>query len=94
MAKEPDDAVVPILQQIQATLAQHGRLLADHSKSFKRIETEMREMNESMLSALGLAAHSNVRHEDVKRQIEELTERVERLDGELRARVERLEEKV
>ena len=92
MAKEADDAVVPILRQIQSTLAEHGRLLTEHNKSFARIEVQLSEMNESMVSALGLAAHSNVRHEGVQRRIEELSERVERLE-ELRSRVERLEEK-
>jgi septal ring factor EnvC (AmiA/AmiB activator) len=93
VAKSPDDAVVLILRQIQSTLAEHGKLLAEHSKSFARIEVQITEVNESMVSALGLAAHSNVRHEGVHRRIEELNERIEQLE-ELRTRVERLEEKV
>ena len=94
MANAPEDAVLLILQQIQATLADHGRAHAEHAKSFKRMEIPMDELQESMVSALGLAAHSNVRHENVQRQIEELAARVERLDEELRQRVVRLEERV
>jgi hypothetical protein len=80
MAKEPMDAVMPILQQIQATLADHGRLLREHTGSFKRIEVRLDELQDSVVTAIGLAAHSNVRHENVQRQIEELRERVERLE--------------
>jgi hypothetical protein len=93
MAKKPEDAVVPILRQIQATLAEHGNLLTQHSKSFAQMEVQPSDLNESMLSALGLAAHSNVRHESVQRKIEDLSERIDRLE-ELRRRVESLEEKV
>lgn len=94
MARTPDDAVLRILQQIQATLADHGKMHAEHAKSFKRMEVRMDELHESMVSALGLAAHSNVRHDGVQRQIEELTERLEHLDQEVRTRLQRLEEKV
>ncbi len=94
MAKEPEDAVLLILQKIQATQGDHGRLLAEHSKSFKRMEVRLDEWQESMLSTFGLAAHSNVRHENVQRQIEALGDRIDQLNQELRERVERLEEKV
>ena len=33
-----------------------------------------------MVTALGLSAHANVRHDNVQRQLEELRERVERLE--------------
>ncbi len=94
MAKQPDDAVFRILQQIQTSVAEQGRIQAEHTKSFKRVEIRLDELQESMVSALGLAAHSNVRHDGVQRQIEELSERVQQLDQELRQRVQRLEEKV
>jgi hypothetical protein len=93
MAKKQESAVLRISQQIQSTLAEHGKAHREHARSFKRM-VRMDELPEGMVSALGLAARSNVRHENVQRQIAELSERVELLDGELRQRVQRLEEKV
>ncbi len=94
MARTPEDAVLRILQQIQATLADHGRMHAEHAKSFKRMEVRMNDLQECMVTAIGLAGHANVRHEGVQKQIEELTDRLDELDHDLRQRVQRLEEKV
>ncbi len=68
--------------------------MPSNAKSFKRMEVRMDDLHESMVSALGLAVPSNVRHDGVQKQIEELTDRIEQLDQELRTRVQRLEEKV
>ena len=38
MAKQPEDVVVPILRDIQATLAGHTKTLADHTKRFENLE--------------------------------------------------------
>jgi len=94
MAEEPNHLVIRILREIQTTLADHGRLHEEHRRNFKHIEVQLTEMSDSMMSALGLAAHSNVPHENVQRQIQELNEKFDRLDSELRNRVARLEERV
>jgi hypothetical protein len=43
MARQPDDMVVRILQQIQATLADHGKMHEEHRQAFIRIEHRLDE---------------------------------------------------
>jgi hypothetical protein len=80
MADEPQDAVIRILQQIQATLAEHGRLHEQHQQAFVRIERRLDEMSDSAITALGLASHSNVRHNTVQAQLDDLRRRLEKLE--------------
>jgi hypothetical protein len=79
MAK-PTDSVLLILQQIQATLAEHTRLHQDHSRRFDKIDRRMDEMHDSRISAVGLAGHANLRHDSVNDRPQDLTRRVEELE--------------
>jgi hypothetical protein len=81
MVDEPDDAVLPILRDIQRTLAEHGRDLGSIKAELRRQGVRMDELFESSTMALGLAGHANVRHESVQKQIDELKERLERLEA-------------
>ena len=83
MAKQPDDAVLRILQQMQATLAEHGRMHQEHRQAFARLDRRFDEMQESTITALGLASHANVRHNTVQEDIDDLKNRVERLEEKL-----------
>ena len=80
MAREPEDAVMRILQQIQSALADHGRKLDEHTKRFDQIDVQLQELRDGMVTSLGLSAHANVRHDNVQRQIEEPRRRVELLE--------------
>jgi hypothetical protein len=73
MAKQPIDLVLPILD-IQRTLSDHG-------KRFDHIEQRLDEINDSMIASLGLASHANVRHESVRKDIDDLKKRVKRLEA-------------
>jgi septation ring formation regulator EzrA len=83
MARQPDDAVIRILQEIQSTLAEHGRMHKEHRQAFGRIERRLDELHESTITALGLASHANVRHSTVQDEIEDLKRRVEQLEEKL-----------
>jgi hypothetical protein len=83
MAKQPDDMVIHILQQIQATLADHGRMHEEHRQAFVRIERRLEEALDSSITAIGLASHANVRHGSVQEEIADLKKRVERLEEKL-----------
>ena len=80
MAKKPDDLVVPILREIQATLAAQGKDLAEIKSDLRRQGVRVDELFESSTMALGLAGHANVRHETVQKQLDELRDRLDRLE--------------
>lgn len=72
----PDDEnslVLRLLREMRVVLDQHSRQVAGIDQ---RIET----LHESTITALGFAAHTNVRHDSAQRQIDELRARGERLE--------------
>jgi septal ring factor EnvC (AmiA/AmiB activator) len=81
MPKQPEDLVVRILGDIQATLADHTKTLADHTQRFEHIEQRLDDVNEGMVTALGLASHAHVRDESMRKDINELKKRVKRLEA-------------
>ncbi len=83
MATPTEDLVLRVLRDIQGTLADHGRKLS-------KLENGQNEIRESIVTALGLSAHANVRNDLMEDRLGELEARMGRLD-ELDARVRRLE---
>ncbi len=80
MAKEPIDATPRILQDIQATLAEHTGMLQEQGADIKGMRREMHEWQESTATALGFAGHANIRIESLQKPVDLLTERLERLE--------------
>ena len=74
MAKQPEDLVLRILRDIQATLA-------GHTKKFGNIEQRLDEIHEGMITALGLAGHAHVRSDGIKKEIDGLKRRIKRLEA-------------
>ena len=75
----PDDEsnlVLRLLREMRTVLDQHSQQLEGIGRLEKQIET----LHESIITALGFAAHANVRHDSAQRQIDDLTARVERLE--------------
>jgi hypothetical protein len=60
MAKEPTDLVVPILRNIQGTLADHGRVLEEFRGRFEQLERGQARMMDSVIAAIGLAGHADL----------------------------------
>ena len=81
MADDPNDLTIRILREIQGGIASQGRDLAAIKDELRRQGVRLDELFESSTMALGLAGHSNVRHETVQKQLEELTKRIERLES-------------
>jgi hypothetical protein len=69
-------------------------MATERARRFDRVDDQLQDVRESMVTALGLAAHANVRHDGVQKQIEKRTDRLDELDQDLRQRVQRLKEKV
>ena len=80
MAKEPTDATPLILRDLQATLAEHTKMLKEQGSDIKAMRREMHEWQESTATALGFAGHANIRIESLQKQVDALTERLERLE--------------
>jgi hypothetical protein len=83
MATPTEDLVLRILKDIQGTLADHGRKLS-------KLESGQNEIRESIVTALGLSAHANVRNDLMEDRIGRLESMIDDL-ADLRSRVERLE---
>ena len=90
MAKEPNDLVLRILQEIQRTQAEHGHLLDQHTREFAKLSIGQKEIRESIVTALGLSAHANVRNDLMEDRLGKIEGAIEELDD-LKARVSRLE---
>ena len=73
MAKQPDDLVLRILNDIQATQA-------DHSKQFEEIQLQLEELHDGMITSLGLASHAHVRNDTIQKEIDNLKKRIKRLE--------------
>ena len=83
MATPTEDLVLRVLRDIQGTLAEHGRQLS-------RLENGQDEIRESIVTALGLSAHANVRNDKMEDRLVQLEARNATIDD-LIARLERLE---
>ncbi len=96
-----ENVTIQILQQIQATLADHSRRFEQIDRKFERMQQQMdhrfdgveRKLGEVMdatTKALGSSAVANVRHDTVQVHLAEME--IELRD--LRARLRAVEEKV
>ncbi|HEY7299080.1 MAG TPA: hypothetical protein VH684_14335 [Xanthobacteraceae bacterium] len=80
MAKQPSDLVLRILREIQATQAKHGRAMVEHSRMFEQVKRRLDDIHEGMITSLGLASHTHVRHDTIQKEIDNLKKRVKRLE--------------
>ena len=83
MAREPENLILSILREVQATLSEHGRDLSTIKNDLRRQGVRIDELFESSTMALGLAGHANVCHNTVQKELDELKTRVERLEEKL-----------
>jgi hypothetical protein len=90
MAKEPNDVVVRILREIQTAVADHGRMLEQHTRYFEKLDIGQQEIRGSIVTAPWLSAHANVRNDLMEDRLEKLESAYGEID-ELKARVKRLE---
>ena len=77
---EPENHTLVLLREIRETVSGIARVQDEHGRGLEHIETRVDEMHDSMVTALGLAAHANVRHDTVEKRLTDLTKRVERLE--------------
>jgi hypothetical protein len=83
MPKQPEDLVVRILRDIQATLARHTKMHADHTERFQHIEERFDDLHPRLVAALGLGTDAHLRDVDMKKDINDLKKRIKRLEAKL-----------
>jgi hypothetical protein len=79
MAKQPEDLVLRILRDIQATLTEHTRLLDDHTRRFERLEKQLENLQKAVTYSLGQSTHTQFRQSQQESRIDELFEQLEKL---------------
>ena len=80
MASGPSDATLRLLREIRATQEGHSDLLRENTDELWRLRKEIHERQETTATAVGFAAHANIRHEAVEKRLDDLTKRLERLE--------------
>ena len=70
---EPEDLVLRLLREMR-------EILDDHSKELKASKKQTADTQESVVTALGFAAHANVQNQTLDKRLDELADRVERLE--------------
>ena len=73
MARQPENLVLRILKKIQ-------EIQAEHSAQLKEIKERLDDVDDGIVTALGLATQANIRHGILDGQLGELRVRVERLE--------------
>jgi hypothetical protein len=95
MAEEPDNLVLQFLRDIRARQDQHsarfdeietvlkevGLTVASHDRRFDALEERVETICEGTVTAIGYAAHAGRGHVDLRKQIADLTRRVEKLEA-------------
>jgi hypothetical protein len=81
MAKQPEDLVIRNLRDIQQTLAGHSKRFDEVDQHFDRIEGRLDDVQDGMITALGLAGHAHVRDDSNKKEIDGLKKRIKRLEA-------------
>jgi hypothetical protein len=92
MAEEPDNLVLQLLRtmraensvrfdEIEAVLKEVRLTVISHDLRFDALEERVETIREGTVTAIGYAAHASRAHVDLRKQIAELTRRVERLEA-------------
>ena len=92
MAEEPDNLVLQLLRtmraensarfdEIDAVLSDVRRTLATCELRFDALEERVEVIREGTVSAIGFAANASRAHVDLRKQIADLTRRVEKLEA-------------
>ena len=81
MARQPENLVLRVLKKIQQTQADIQEVQAEHSAQLKEIKERLDDVEDGIVTALGLATQANIRQGVLDGQLDELRVRVERLEN-------------
>jgi hypothetical protein len=95
MVEEPDNLLLQLLRGIRSALDEHSSrfdaieavlrevrlMVTGHDLRFDALDERLEAIREGAVSAIGFAANAGRAHVDLRRQIPDLTRRVERLEA-------------
>jgi hypothetical protein len=88
MASEPDNLVLRLLREIRSSqiaqgevLGEHGSILRDHGSTLARLEKRVEDLYKISTHTLGVAVTAHERYESLEARVENLSERLERLEA-------------
>ena len=80
MALEPDNLVVAMLREIRAVLDQHTALHKSHEQAFKDVRDDIAAWTDTFAATGGLTLHANVRAQKLEKRVEDLENRIRRVE--------------
>ena len=81
MAKEPEDNVLRLLREIRAKQDTQGGMLESQGGSLARLEKRVEDLYKISTHTLGVAVTAHERYESLEARVENLSERLERLEA-------------
>ena len=88
MADEADNVVLRLLREIRATQQNHGEMLkthwdalSAHGSSLGRLEKRIEDLYKISTHTLGVAVTAHERHETLEARLDQLSQRVDRLEA-------------
>jgi polyhydroxyalkanoate synthesis regulator phasin len=81
MAKEPDDIVLRLLREIRAKQDAQSGMLESQGGSLVRLEKRVEDLYKISTHTLGVAVTAHERYESLEARVENLSERLERLEA-------------
>ena len=80
MGKEPDNLVLAPLREIRQKQDEQGIDLAAQKSELRKLNQSIEDWKETTATSAGLAFHANVKTDRLDRRIDDLTQRIERLE--------------
>ncbi|MBT9287842.1 hypothetical protein [Prosthecodimorpha staleyi] len=80
MSTNENELMLRILVDIQTKLAEHSKRFDTVDGRLAKIERRLDEVHETLYTSFGIAGHANVKTDMLQRELEELRDRVTRLE--------------
>lgn len=80
MTEDTESMILRLLREYRSDFDEIRNRLNDHTRRFDILERRMEEVHETLYTAAGIAAHANVRHDHVARELEDIKARLKRLE--------------
>jgi len=78
--EEPDNPMLRLLREIRETQDQQTAVPGEHTKQFDGLRRGIHDWRETTATAVGFASHADIRIETLQKQVDALSERLDRLE--------------
>ena len=81
MAEEPDNVVLRLLREVRTAQQTQGEMLTAHGGSLSRLEKRVEDLYKISTHTSGVAVTAHERHETLEARLDQLSQRVDRLEA-------------